>query len=111
MPSMTTCPAVNPNPASVEIFSLRSIIEGKFTIDEKKKKGMEDTHKPHRAPHSGTKADKKKAKNDGGSVRKGSNPRAFTMSGSRKAEKVARRSAEVSVYSPLVGVYTNHLNV
>jgi len=56
---------------------------------------MEDSHKPHRAPHSGTKAAKKKAKNNGGAPKKGSNPKAFTMSGSRRAEKIARRAAEV----------------
>jgi len=56
---------------------------------------MEDSHKPHRAPHSGAKADKKKAKKIGVPSKKGNNPRAFTMSGSRRAEKIARRSTEV----------------
>jgi hypothetical protein len=56
---------------------------------------MEDSHKPHRAPHSGNKADKKKAKKNGVPQKKGNNPKAFTMSGSRRAEKIARRSTEV----------------
>ena len=66
-----------------------------------RKKRMEDTHKPHRAPHSGTKADKKKAKKNGASVNRGNNPKAFTMSGSRKAEKIARRSTEAFI-PPLI---------
>jgi hypothetical protein len=56
---------------------------------------MEESHKPHRAPHSGAKADKKKAKKNGVVSKKGNNPKAFTMSGSRRAEKIARRSTEV----------------
>jgi hypothetical protein len=56
---------------------------------------MEESHKPHRAPHSGAKADKKKAKKNGVLPNKGNNPKAFTMSSSRRAEKIARRSTEV----------------
>jgi hypothetical protein len=59
---------------------------------------MDDSHKPHRAPHSGNKADKKKAKKNGTASTKGNNPRAFTMSGSRKAAKIARRSTEVAFH-------------
>ena len=60
---------------------------------------MDDSHKPHRAPHAGNKADKKKATKNVGASNKGNNPRAFTMSGSRKAAKIARRSTEVVSYS------------
>lgn len=56
---------------------------------------MESAHKPHRAPHAGAKAEKKKAKRNGDSGHKGKNPKAFTMSGKRSTEKQARRSAEV----------------
>ena len=57
---------------------------------------MEGSHKPHRTPHSGTKADKKKAKKNGVPSKKGNNPKAFTMSGSRRAANIARRSTEVT---------------
>jgi len=57
---------------------------------------MEGAHKPHRAPHAGAKAEKKKAKKNGERAHKGKNPKAFIMSGSRRTEKQARRSAEVS---------------
>jgi len=56
---------------------------------------MDESHKPHRPPHSGTKADKKKAKKNGTSVKKGSNPKAFSMQSSRRAEKAARRTSQV----------------
>ena len=61
---------------------------------------MEGAHKPHRAPHAGAKAEKKKAKRNGERADKGKNPRAFIMSGSRRTEKQARRSAEVSSPAP-----------
>jgi hypothetical protein len=56
---------------------------------------MEEVHKPHRARHAGTKADKKKAKNNGEQQKKGSNPKAFIGSGGKRAERMARRSTEV----------------
>lgn len=80
-----------------ETFSRRSSRQPqqKNPALEKPTKNMEDSHKPHRAPHSGTKADKKRAKKNGTTSKKGNNPRAFTMSNSRRAEKIARRSTEV----------------
>ena len=58
---------------------------------------MEDAHKPHRAPHAGAKAERKKAKKPGGQQQKnGNNPKAFITSGSRRAERTARRSTEVT---------------
>lgn len=56
---------------------------------------MEGAHKPHRAPHAGAKAERKKAMKNGETAQKGKNPKAFIMSGSRRLEKQARRSAEV----------------
>lgn len=56
---------------------------------------MDESHKPHRAPHSGAKAEKKKAKMKGASNKKGNNPKAFSMASGRKAAKIARRSTEV----------------
>jgi hypothetical protein len=59
---------------------------------------MEGAHKPHRVPHAGAKAEKKKkVKWNGDTGHKGKNPKAFTMSGKRSTEKQARRSAEVRV--------------
>jgi hypothetical protein len=57
---------------------------------------MDESHKPHRAPHSGAKAEKKKkAKMNGPPAKKGLNPKAHINASSRKAEKIARRSTEV----------------
>jgi hypothetical protein len=65
---------------------------------EKALNGMNESHKPHRAPHSGAKAEKKKAKMNGAPNKKGNNPKAFSMASGRKAAKIARRSTEVDSF-------------
>jgi len=62
---------------------------------------MEEAHKPHRVPHAGAKAERKKAKKNGEQKKKASNPKAFITSGSRRAERTARRSTEVH-FSPML---------
>jgi hypothetical protein len=96
--ALATSPALSRNfhNGEFENFLLRRTIDSnsklaKFFAFET----MEESHKPHRAPHAGAKAEKKKAKRDAQPAQKGRNPRAFIMSGSRRTEKAARRSTEV----------------